>query len=113
MAKVLARVEGLDGQIELLPDRIVISREGLWNAIKYGFNSRREIPLGAISEVMFRGGSALRFGEIEFVRSGRSTDEKKSSKQSTVRFGKVKNQEFEVFKEKVFVLMEKVSRQHS
>ena len=54
MSKVLLRVEGMDGQIELLADRVVIHRAGLWNAVKYGLNAKREIPLGAISEVVFQ-----------------------------------------------------------
>jgi len=112
MVKVIARAIGLDGQIVLLADRVVIRREGLWNAMKYGFNSQREIPLGAISEVAFRDAGALRFGEIEFVRSGRSGDEKSNAKNNMVRFPKKSQQEFEDLKEKVFQLMEQALRQH-
>ena len=104
MSKAIMRVEGVDGQLELLPDRVVIRRDGLWNAVRFGFNAAREIPLGAISEITFRG-AGFQFGKIEFVRSGRSTDEKMSSKHSAVRFAKKQNAEFEAFKEKVFQLI--------
>jgi len=67
----------------------------------------REIPLAAISEVAFRTASALRFGEIEFVRSGRSGDENKKKKinPNAVRFKRDKNQAFEALKEKIFELV--------
>jgi predicted amidophosphoribosyltransferase len=113
MAKPIMHVTGMDGEIDLLPDRVVISRPGLWNAMRFGFNSQREIPIGAISEVAFKKAGALTFGELEFVRSGRSTDERKKNSQSAVKFKKNKNQEFEMLKEKVFQMMEQLSRQKS
>jgi hypothetical protein len=110
MAKVIMKVEGIDGQVALLNDRVVITREGLLNIFSFGFNSRREIPLSAISEVMFRNATMLKPGQIEFVRSGRSQDERKSAKQSTVKFRKLNAARFEELKEKIFELMEKNSR---
>ena len=110
MAKAIMKVVGLDGQIELLPDRVVIYRQGLLNAVKYGFNAKREIPLGAISEVMFRSAGKLMFGTIEFVRSGRSVDEKNKSRHSIVKFKHKNNAEFEALKEKAFELMDQYSR---
>ena len=111
MAKRLMYVEGADGQVELLADRVVIHRAGWWNVPKYGFNARREIPLSAISEVAFKPSGMLVFGEIEFVRSGRSTDEKSKKDHSVVKFGRKKNHEFEMLKEKIFVLIEQYARQ--
>ncbi len=113
MAKAIMTVVGMDGQIDLLPDRIVITRPGLWNAVKFGFNAQREIPISAISEVAFRKAGALTFGELEFVRSGRSTDEKKKNSQSAVKFKKNGNQQFSDLKEKVFEMMEQLSRQQN
>ncbi len=113
MAKVIMKVRGIDGQISLLSDRVIITREGLLNAFAFGFNSRREIPLMAISEVMFRYASIFKPGQIEFVRSGRSQDERKNAKQSTVKFRKLHTAKFEELKEKIFELMEKNSRQRT
>lgn len=114
MAKPLMRLVGLDGKVELLPDRIVIHREGLWNAMKFGLNARREIPIVAVSEVVFKPANAFRWGEIEFVRSGRSVDDSKSNKKTNynaVRFKKDKNQQFEALKEKVFELLTQMHKQ--
>ncbi len=112
MAKLIMRVEGVDGQIELLNDRVVVLRGGLMNTFKYGINAKREIPLGAISEVAFKDASALRMGEIEFVRSGRSADEKKQKKasDSVVKFRKKEQADFEALKEKVFEMMNNMGR---
>ena len=109
MPKVIARANGIDGQIALLPDRVVIRRDGLWNALRYGFNSQREIPLGAISEVAFRAAGKLRFGEIEFVRSGRS-DEQFKKGGNAVKFNYKSNNDFETLKEKAFEMIEQITR---
>src|SRR5690349_1637800 len=108
MAKILMRVEGYDGQVELMTDRVVIRREGLLNAMWYGFNSKREIPLAAISEVMFKDAGALKQGEIEFIRAGQAADKKNANR---VKFPKKKNPEFEAFKEKVFHQLNTLARQ--
>ena len=55
MAKLIMQVAGIDGQIELLNDRIIIHRAGILNALKYGFNSKRRNSAGRdIPEVAFR-----------------------------------------------------------
>ncbi len=105
--KSVMYVEGLDGQVELLADRVIIHRKGLMNTVFYGFNSRREIPLGQISEVAFRDATRLKFGVIEFVRSGRSTDERKGSSTCIVKFNRQSARRFEALKEKVFEVLEK------
>ena len=110
MATQIMTIIGIDGKIELLSDRVIITRVGLWNSIKYAGNTRREIPLSAISEVAFKPASMLTLGEIEFVRGGRSTEEKKRINVSAVQFRKKHNGEFEIFKEKVFELMSNFTR---
>jgi hypothetical protein len=104
MGKVILSVEGNDGQLELLADRVVINRKGLWCALKYGLNAKREIPLGAISEVTFRAAS-LQLGEIEFVRSGVMRQNTGKNNDGAVHFSRKKNKEMEHFKEKVFELL--------
>ncbi len=113
MAKVLLRIAGLNGQLVLLADRVIITRDGILNMFTFGFNSKREIPLSAISEVVFRNATIFTPGHIEFVRSGRSQDERKSAKHSTVKFRKLQGQKFEEFKEKIFEMMEQSSRQRT
>lgn len=109
MANLIMRVEGNDGQIELLEDRVVIHRAGILNIFKYGLNSKREIPLGAISEVAFKTPSILGMGQIEFIRSGGnySNNAKKPASQTIVKFNSKKKPEFEALKEKIFEMINK------
>ncbi len=109
--KRLMYVEGMDGQVSLLPDRVVITRKGVFNIIKFGINAQSEIPLGAISEVGFRRASAITFGQIEFVRSGRSSEERVRQNSNAVKFPKKKEAEFERLKERVFAILEHLARQ--
>jgi len=106
--KVLMRVEGMDGQVEVMADRVVIHRAGIWNAFKFGLNAKREIPLGMIAEVGFRP-ARIQFGEIEFIRGGMNTDEKKV-KTGAVKFGRKHNEQFEALKEKVFELINEFNK---
>ena len=110
-SKVIMRVEGYDGQIELLADRVVIHRQGLLNMLWYGFNAKREIPLGAISEVGFKDASIFKQGEIEFLRSGSISVGKLAT--NKVKFPKKKNYEFEVFKDKTFELLNQLAQKRS
>ncbi len=111
MAKRLMFVEGFDGQVELLTDRVIIHRPGLWNMFKYGPNSKREIPIMAISEVVFKSPMMLGMGSIEFVRSGRSQNEHTKVNYSLVKFKRQKLAEFEMLKEKIFTLMNELAKQ--
>ncbi len=113
MAKRVAYIEGFDGQIELMSDRVIIHRQGMWNMFKYGLNARREIPLAAISEIVFRPPLLLGLGRIEFVRSGRSPDEHKKTNYSAVKFKKGDLRKFEALKEKIFELMQEQPHQRS
>lgn len=110
MGKQIMMVQGLDASVELMTDRIVIHRGGIINAMKYGLNARREIPIGAVSEVVFRPATSMRFGTIEFVRGGRSAEEKKKSNPGIVKFSKKHSEQFEVLKEKVFEFIELVQK---
>jgi len=116
MGKMIMRVEGLDGSVELLPDRVIIRHDGIWNAFKFGFNSAREIPLAAISEIGFKNSNLIMMGEIDFIVSGGGSRQmqigkKKAANPNAVRFRKNKQQEFAVLKEKVFELMAQTSAQ--
>lgn len=104
--KSIMYVSGLDGQVELLSDRVIIHRKGFINSLFFGYNYRREIPLGQISEVAYRQPTRLKYGIIEFVRSGRSTDEKKGGT-CIVKFNRAGAVKFEALKEKAFQLLHK------
>ena len=113
MAKRIMFVEGFDGQVELMTDRVIIHRPGVWNMFKYGFNAKREIPIMAISEVVVRQPLLLGMGSIEFVRSGRSQSEHTKLNYSLVKFKRPKQPEFEMLKEKIFILMNELAKQQA
>jgi len=103
MTKLIMKADGFDGTVELMEDRVVISRTGIFNMFKYGLNAKREIPISAISEVMFKPPVLLGMGSIEFVRSGRSSDEGRGNC-NVVKFKRANHKQFEKLKEKVFEL---------
>lgn len=108
MPQIIMSIKGGDGQIDLMNDRVVIHRKGIWNMFKHGINVKKEIPLGAITTINFRDASALRFGEIDFSYGGRSQSDKK--KENAVIFNKKQQEEFVALKEKMFELMQQQQR---
>ncbi|MGE0754946.1 MAG: hypothetical protein AB7L92_07265 [Alphaproteobacteria bacterium] len=111
MAKRIMQVQGFDGVVTLLSDRVVIERPGAWNFFKYGFNSKREIPLSAVSEVVLKPPLLLGMGSIEFVRMGRSENERLKTNYSLVKFKKLNYHNFEMLKEKIFEIMDEYAHQ--
>jgi hypothetical protein len=115
MAKPLMIVVGMDGEVHLLPDRVVIMRKGLWNAVKFGFNAQRDIPLSAIHEIGFKNANVLMFGQIDFVSGSQNMmsygGKKKKVNPNAVKFKRDKQKPFEMLKEKVFELMAKQQNQ--
>lgn len=112
MAKELMRAQGMSGALILMNDRVVIHRPGFINFVRYGKSAKREIPLSAISEVIFTAPTWVTVGEIEFVRAGRSNDDRTSHTNSanSLRFARRKVKEFEAIKEKIFELMNNQGR---
>jgi len=106
MAKIIAKAKGMNGVLILMSDRVVIDRPGILNFFKYGSGAKREIPLNAISEVVFQPATMFSMGTIELVRSGRASDDRKlQNKASVLKFKKIQNQQFENMKEKIFEVM--------
>ncbi|MDX1975465.1 MAG: hypothetical protein SFT92_07290 [Rickettsiales bacterium] len=112
MAKRLMYIEGIDGQVELLTDRVIIHRKGWWNIMRFGFGAKREIPIAAIAEVVFRDANPIMFGRIEFVRAGRSQDERRKD-YSAVKFRKVKQPEFVKLKEMIFDMVDQYAKRET
>jgi len=107
-AKILMQAEGIYGTIALTTDRVVIKRPGLINFFRYGKYASREIPLSAISEVIFTAPTILTVGEIEFVRAGNSRDDRAEKfNANTLKFKRKKAKEFEAIKEKIFEMIGK------
>jgi hypothetical protein len=113
MAKLVMKAKGVDGEVELMDDRIVINRPGIWNAIMFKFDTHREIPFSGISEIKFKTPFAIMVGKIDFVMAGGTVfiGRKQSTVSPTaVKFNKKQQKEFEVLKEKVFELMSQQNR---
>lgn len=104
MAKTIMRVAGANGIVELMDDRVVIHRKGLLNAFKYGFNSRREIPLSSITSLNFRDANFFKMGEIDFDFAGRSQIDRQ---QNNVTFTSKNQAQFLALKDKIFELMQR------
>ena len=105
MVKPIMQVAGADGQVELLPDRIVIHRKGIFTMLKYGMNASREIPLTSITSVNFRNANFFRTGEVDFDYAGRNQGD---NKQNVVKFTYKQQDDFIKLKEKIFDMMNKV-----
>lgn len=108
---LLIYLEGMDGQIALTADRIIITRKGFFNILMYGLTAQREIPLGAVSEVVFKEPTLLAPGHIEFVISGRANFQTDRVNHNAVKFQKQHQSKFLELKEKVFALIEWSNRQ--
>ncbi len=114
MAKRVMKAVGMDGEVELLTDRVVINRPGWWNAILFRFDTHREIPFSSIIEIKYKSPIMIMVGKIDFVMAGGTVviAKKKSTMSPTaVKFNKKQEKEFEKLKEKTFELMAQHTRQ--
>ena len=95
MSQALAHVTGSDGIIDVMADRVVIRKTGLMNM----GGAQREIPLSAITEVVFKPATMMQGGQIEFMRAGGKSGD------CVVKFQKKQQDEFARLKEYIFQLM--------
>jgi hypothetical protein len=110
-SKLIMKAQGMNGALLLMNDRLIIQRPGLLNLIRYGKNATREIPLAAISEVIFTAPTWVTVGEIEIVRAGSSRDERNEKlNANSLRFARRKVKEFTAIKEKLFEMMNQNGR---
>ena len=109
MAKTLLKVNGMDGQLELTQDRVIITRDGLWAKFSHGFAARKEIPLASISTVQFKDATLLGQGEIDFVYAGFRAGDKPD--QNKVKFNKKEHKNFYELKEKIFEILAEAQKQ--
>ena len=112
MANVVMKAVGVDGEVTLMTDRVVIDRPGWWNKILFVFDTHREIPFSSISEIKFKPPIMIMVGVIDFVMSGGPVviGNKKKNSPTAVKFNKKQQAEFEKLKEKTFELMNQNSR---
>ena len=104
----LMYVEGLDGQVELTTDRVMIHRKGFFNIFKHGLGAHHEIPLSSISGIDFHDATMFTQGYIDFDHPGKRGG--KDADKDKVKFGKKHREQFELLKEEIFRIIEEHSR---
>ena len=98
-------VTGVNGQIELRNDRIIIKRKGMMSKLTQGLKGDKSILISRISSVQFKNATTFTNGYIQFGFSG--GDESKSGlldatkDENTVMFKKSQQTEFERLRDKV------------
>lgn len=115
MAKQVMKAVGLDGEVVLLTDRVVINRPGWWNAILFKFDTHREIPFSSISEIKYNACIMILPGRIDFLMTGGTVvigkKKGRGNSPTAVKFNKKQEKEFAALKEKTFELMSQHHRQ--
>ena len=100
--EVLAFVKGVNGQIELLADRIRIRRKGVLSILTQGLKGEKEILLTQISSVQFKRATWMTNGFIQFAFLG--GQEAKGGlheairDENTVMFNTFQQEAFEAFR---------------
>src|SRR5437899_2879766 len=70
MAEVLFEAKGVNGQIELLSDKIRIKRKGLLSLMTQGLKGDKEILLAQVSSIQFKKAGGFTNGYIQFAFVG-------------------------------------------
>lgn len=66
----LYSVKGVNGQLEVYEDKVIISRKGLLGFATQGLAGDKTIPMSAIQSVQFKEGGMLTNGFIQFAVMG-------------------------------------------
>ncbi len=101
------KMQGIDGEITLLKDRIIITRSGVISKLKG--EAKREIPYSSVLEVKFKEANALAPGIMELTRVGISSTEDNSA--FKIKFKKDKQAEFARLKDKIYEILSFYARQ--
>lgn len=102
MSEVVLEAVGLNGQISLLTDRVVIKRKGVMGFLSQGLKGDKETPIRNITSVQMKEAGMLTNGYIHESRGGlmdATTDE------NSVVFNKKQMDQFVAFKQKLDSLM--------
>lgn len=68
--EALYYVKGVNGQISVFEDRVVITRQGFLGFASQGLAGEKTIPISAIQSVQFKEGGMLTNGFIQFAVMG-------------------------------------------
>jgi len=94
------KAEGVDGQIHVLKDRILITRKGIMAMIAHGIKPSKEIPLASVSSVEFQDATRFSAGSLSIYYGGKG-----ASADATVKFQHKANERFKQIKEEIFQLI--------
>lgn len=70
MSGALYFVKGVNGQLEVFEDKVVITRKGFMSFSTHGLAGGKTIPMSAIQSVQFKPGGSLMNGFIQFAVMG-------------------------------------------
>lgn len=83
---------GNNGQIEVLEERLIITRKGMMGFLTQGFKGEKTIPFSSISAVQFREPGAIILGYIQFSIMGAPESSNPAADENTVNFTKGQQQ---------------------
>jgi hypothetical protein len=103
---ILFRLDGVNGQLELYPDKLIIKRKGVLAKVTQGFfKGDKTIYLRQISSIQVKPGTAFTNGYIQFTLAGGNENTKglfnATQDENTVMFAKKHNQLVEQIKAKI------------
>jgi len=95
--EVLAVCNGVNGQVELLEDRVRIARRGVLGFVAHPWEGDKEILLSEITAIQFRKATWIASGFIQFVYPGCQETKgfhKSAADENAVMFWPHRNDEF-------------------
>ncbi len=107
-SKIICKLKGVNGQIDLYRNRLVIKRKGALAKMSYGFfKGEKEIFLNQISGIQLKKAGLLN-GYIQFTISGGNEGTRgimeATNDENTVMFNISHNSEAEILKRKIYEL---------
>ena len=70
MSNALYFVKGVNGQLEVFEDKVIITRKGAMSFSTHGLAGGKTIPMSAIQSVQFKPGGGMTNGFIQFAVMG-------------------------------------------
>ena len=107
--------EGFNGQVEVVGDKIRISRRGVRAFFSHAFKGDKEILISHISSVQFKGASVWSRGYIEFAFLGGQESKggilRAGTDENTVFFTKKQQPDFEQLRDRIYQIQDSLLSQ--
>lgn len=102
MAELLMSAKGINGQLELYVDKIVIKRKGILSFMTQGLKGDKDILLSSISSIQLKNASMLTNGYIQFAFMGGQEGKRglfqATQDENTVMFDRKQQPDFDALK---------------